>query len=321
MPVEIGRYDHRYGWSLIPGSVAVSSATGESIEYRINRLGLRGPEVEREPRSERYRVLLAGASRAFGYGVREEEHIPYLLEHYLDDTEVLNGGVSGYGLDQILLRFENEGRSLRPDLVLLYLPHFGNHRHMHSQRFGMRKPRFLLVNGKPMLESDLPDLGLRETPVWPTPFMATLERRSMLVQLFAHALTLRLGMQSDHWTSAAEYDEGERRDRENARDAEFMSEMEALAEALLVRFAHAVESIGAELLVVTEMRAFEQAASRHGIAALYLHHALNNPLYELDHGLRHLNAAGNAVLAAAVYEEITARRWLCDRHAAHHRCK
>ena len=320
VPIEIGRYDHRYGWSLVPGNEAASSAVGEAIRYRINTLGLRGGEVTRERPADRYRVLLIGASRAFGFGANEEDHVPKLLEAYLDGVEVLNGGVSGYGIDQMLLRFETEGRLLEPDLVILYLPHFGSHRHMHGERFSKRKPRFTLEDGELKLVNELPDLGLQTEPFWPVPWMAWLEERSMLAQLMSHVVVLRIQDRSDRWSNSTRYKDDVRRDRVNAKDPEFVEAMRLLAEALLVRLAKAVEDAGAELLVVTEMRDLELRAKKAGIATLYLYHVLNNPYFELPDGLGHLSRKGNTVLTAKIFEEILARKWLCDRHPAHYRC-
>ena len=320
VPVEISRYDHRLGWSLIPGSYAVSSATDETVRYRINSLGLRGREVSVTPDPEIYRILFIGASRAFGFGVNEQQHVPHLLENYLDGVEVLNGGVSGYGLDQILLNYAQNGSKLNPDLVLLYLPHFSGHRHMHDVRFGERKPQFVLENSGLRLVNDLPERPPQPAPLWPTPLTGWIEERSVLAELIVHRLTKLINRLDDPFTPNLSYKKSRAQDEANKRDPRFMAKMHLVADKLIERLGAEVKSSGSEFLLVTEMKKFANAAEQHGIETLYLYHQMSNSSYALPYGLEHLNPAGNAVLAAKIFEAITANHWLCSRHHAHYRC-
>ena len=143
VPREIGQFDPLLGWALKPGSHAVSHRIGE-IEYRINSKGLRDDEHEYEKAAGKKRIVIIGDSRTFGYGVRIEKHFTRLLEGYCTETEVINFGVPGYGVDQELLALKAEGFKYDPDLVIAYVAHYGNHRHMHTTRWGKNKPKFEL---------------------------------------------------------------------------------------------------------------------------------------------------------------------------------
>ena len=142
VPVAIGRFDERFGWSLQPNASATSHRSGFPIEYRINSKGLRDDETPYEKPPGVFRIVLLGDSNTFGHGVPIEKHFSTLLEGYLNNVEVINLGVSGYGVDQELLYLRHEGFKYNPDLVLVYVPHYGDQRHMHSERFGQSKPRF-----------------------------------------------------------------------------------------------------------------------------------------------------------------------------------
>jgi hypothetical protein len=60
-------------------------------------------------------------------------------------------GVGGFGVDQELLFLQSEGFRYEPDLMLAYVAHYGAHRHMHTERWGKEKPRFVLVDGELVL--------------------------------------------------------------------------------------------------------------------------------------------------------------------------
>jgi len=92
-----------------------------------NSLGLRGTEIAavRSPHSLRIAVL--GASTVMGATARDNEHtLPALLEARLRarlpglDVEVINAGISGYGLSDEQAMLEKRVAPLQPDLVVLY---------------------------------------------------------------------------------------------------------------------------------------------------------------------------------------------------------
>jgi hypothetical protein len=90
--------------------------------------------------------------------VEFEESWGFLLEQYMNEAgfrvEVMNFGVSGYGIDQAYLRWELEGRSYHPDVVILglYPAEIGRNLEVHHlKNWGLfeggnaySKPRFVI---------------------------------------------------------------------------------------------------------------------------------------------------------------------------------
>lgn len=108
------------GYELVPG---LRPESGEAPET-VNSDGLRGPELG--PRvAGRLRILCMGESTTWGHKLANDETWPAQLQELLvargQDVEVLNGGVSGWGLEQVV-RALQDGllRRLRPDVVLVY---------------------------------------------------------------------------------------------------------------------------------------------------------------------------------------------------------
>src|SRR5262245_27375193 len=63
-------------------------------------------------------ILAVGDSFTYGDEVRDEETWPARLQA-LTGRRVLNGGVTGYGLDQTVLRLERLAEAYAPSLVIL----------------------------------------------------------------------------------------------------------------------------------------------------------------------------------------------------------
>ena len=71
-------------------------------------------------RSAAYRIALIGDSFTFSDEVGYEESWAYKLERKLrPQVQVLNFGVSGYGIDQAYLRYTRDVRPWHPDIVVL----------------------------------------------------------------------------------------------------------------------------------------------------------------------------------------------------------
>lgn len=111
----------RLRFELRPGGVARAE-----VEYRVNALGLRGPETTLEKPAGVRRVALLGDSIAFGYWVRDEQGLARQLESLLREqgegpgrVEVLNFGVPGYNLEQEIEALRAKALAYSPDLVLV----------------------------------------------------------------------------------------------------------------------------------------------------------------------------------------------------------
>lgn len=120
------------------------------------------------------RILASGDSFTFGDEVSDSETWPAYLEDSLD-ISVLNAGVPGYGLDQIVLRAEKLAVTVKPSLVLLNFIINDVYRCQLSKRAGAPKPYFTIENGA---------LNLKNTPV-PSPQLLSQREKFGSVRLLA----------------------------------------------------------------------------------------------------------------------------------------
>jgi hypothetical protein len=116
-------FSEAYGWVPRPRTRGVWS-NGKS--FSINSSGYRGTALGDRGASSK-RILVAGDSVAFGTGVDDKETFAARLQAPGSPFEVANLAVSGYGTDQELLKLENEGPALDPDVVVLSICLFNDH--------------------------------------------------------------------------------------------------------------------------------------------------------------------------------------------------
>lgn len=105
------------GYELVPGYVGKHET--------VNLQGLRGAEIgPKRPGS--FRILAMGGSTTWGHKVDDDETWPVALEQQLRaatgrDIEVLNGGVSGWDLEHIVVALrESYLDAFQPDLVIVF---------------------------------------------------------------------------------------------------------------------------------------------------------------------------------------------------------
>jgi hypothetical protein len=107
--------DPRLGWTNRPGDT--------SFAYRMQHVSAQRLREAREFPLEkppgRTRVEIFGDSFAFGSEAEDDVTYAALLGRELRGAEVMNFGVPGYGLDQMLLRFREEGIAFQPDVVVV----------------------------------------------------------------------------------------------------------------------------------------------------------------------------------------------------------
>ena len=90
-------------------------------KYRINSLGFRGREIEKQKPKDKIRVVFLGGSSIFGWSVMDEgTTIPHLIELKDERLEVINAGVLGYTSAQELGLFIEDIFELNPDIVISY---------------------------------------------------------------------------------------------------------------------------------------------------------------------------------------------------------
>lgn len=141
---------------------------GNPFRVNINNRGFRGEEISENKLPGELRIAALGASSTFGYGNRDDETYPYLLEKMLNDrldeidcadifsVKVINLGIPHLKSEQIYSLFVAEALPLQPDIVLFYEG----------------------VNDAARLPFDYPD----------DPIIWKIERRSVLVKLIRHLL-------------------------------------------------------------------------------------------------------------------------------------
>ena len=181
-------YDPIKGWIPKPNLTDVKAFDNRTLN--TNSQGLRGKkEFPFAKNNEKLRILILGDSFTFGDEVSDDETYSYYLQTMLPHTEVINMGVHGYGHDQMLLLFKEEGVKYHPDIVVLGFLGLDMSRNLLQFR-DFAKPRFVLEAGK---------LKLTGTPV-PRP-EEVLKRdwiRPRIIDLFSlmrHRVEKLLGIQ------------------------------------------------------------------------------------------------------------------------------
>ena len=116
---QFWQYDARYGWAHVPGSTGVFESFGIHAPVTINAKGYRGPDVPYARTPGRPRVVVLGDSYVWGFGVSERDTFTTRLQERIPGLEIVNLGVSGYGTDQELLLYRDEGRRYRADVVMV----------------------------------------------------------------------------------------------------------------------------------------------------------------------------------------------------------
>ncbi|MCW5737884.1 MAG: hypothetical protein KIS73_27435 [Enhydrobacter sp.] len=139
-------------------------------------------------------ILAVGDSFTFGDEVSDEQTWPVQLQRLLG-RPVLNGGVVGYGLDQIVLRAERIVAEKKPSVVVVSFIADDVLRTEMRRRWSAEKPYFDIVDGA---------LVLRNVPVPkpdPKSGLGLLDRTlgySFLVQFVMRRLDLWNDWQGDH---------------------------------------------------------------------------------------------------------------------------
>jgi hypothetical protein len=151
-------YDPVMGWVNKPfkdESVLFEFAPDRSFQVKQNSKGLRGPEAEYQKAPGMRRILFVGDSFFWGYGVENAEVLTEILQRKVGaQTEILNGGVTGYGTDQELLWLEKEGVKYQPDIVVLGLSFANDLDEISSSvSYHYPKPIFMLEDGRLILNN------------------------------------------------------------------------------------------------------------------------------------------------------------------------
>lgn len=100
------------GWTIKP--------KGKTSLYQANAQGLRAEKIySAKPPQGKVRVAAFGDSFVHGDEVMNDQTWQNHLESHNTSLEVLNFGVSAYGLDQAYWRYQQEGKEYNPDIVII----------------------------------------------------------------------------------------------------------------------------------------------------------------------------------------------------------
>lgn len=152
---ERGHFDARYGWTNVPGTKWEGR-----VALHTNSIGARGAkEFGDAPPEGARRVVCLGDSFTYGSEVADGEDWPTVIDRRAPELEVINLGVGGWALDQAYLRWQDVGRGLEPDAVVLglFLGSVGRHVNRYRPLLypqdsnPLVKPRFRLEGGELVL--------------------------------------------------------------------------------------------------------------------------------------------------------------------------
>lgn len=138
-------YDPSKGWIPKPNLKDVKLFDNKILN--TNSKGLRGKkDFPYTKDREKLRILILGDSFTFGDEVSDDETYSSYLQKMLPHVEVINMGVHGYGHDQMLILFKEEGVKYQPDIVILGFLALDMSRNLLRFR-DFAKPCFVLDKG------------------------------------------------------------------------------------------------------------------------------------------------------------------------------
>jgi hypothetical protein len=143
-------YDDLMGWTLGRNT----KRKNRNILYWSSAEGIRAQNegVTFSNARGKKRIALVGDSYTYGEDVTYEDTWGFLLEKEFGEVQVLNFGVSGYGVDQAYLRYEKDARVWNPQIVIFGLMDHDLQRTMNvypwisylNWMVPFSKPRFIL---------------------------------------------------------------------------------------------------------------------------------------------------------------------------------
>ncbi|MBZ0166773.1 MAG: SGNH/GDSL hydrolase family protein [Candidatus Omnitrophica bacterium] len=146
----------RLGWSIKPN--------GARGDYRANSQGLRADYDFSLTPTEKVRIGTFGDSFVHCDEVTNDQTWQEHLNRLDPQVETMNFGVGGYGMDQAYLRYLQDGRKFKPDIVLIGFMTENPTRNMSIFR-PFYLPHSMLPLSKPRFHSVGNDIELIENPL------------------------------------------------------------------------------------------------------------------------------------------------------------
>jgi peptidoglycan/LPS O-acetylase OafA/YrhL/lysophospholipase L1-like esterase len=112
-------------YSLTPDKVTHLKYNNYNYVLKTNKMGFACPDIDLSKNdSSVYRIYIVGDAFSMPEGMEYEFSFPYLLEKNLKEkfpnrvVQVVNGGVTGYGPNEMLAQIEKYIDTIQPDLVI-----------------------------------------------------------------------------------------------------------------------------------------------------------------------------------------------------------
>ncbi len=106
-PQSIFQEDDKLGWDTKPGNYSLKIHLNKYVNYNILNDGSRFSGYNLTADSEKNKIALVGGSFTLGQAVNDEDTLAYNLQKNLNDYEIKNFGVSGFGTYQTYLKLQN----------------------------------------------------------------------------------------------------------------------------------------------------------------------------------------------------------------------
>ena len=140
--------DPQLGYVPRPGYSSSDHGGGRNVLVTFDEHGLRSHRRnDPQPTNIAPPILVVGDSYAMGEEVHDDETFPAHLQKILDQR-VLNGGVLGYGIDQMVLRAEALVQRFRPGIVVMSFIADDVRRVNWQMLWGINKPYFDIADGE-----------------------------------------------------------------------------------------------------------------------------------------------------------------------------
>ncbi|MGH1364096.1 MAG: SGNH/GDSL hydrolase family protein [Calditrichia bacterium] len=146
------QYDAELGWRP-RSNIHIGLTASREIQVRHNSRGFR----DYEKLTKRPKILFLGDSFVWGYDANSEERFTNLLQDSLPNWQMINLGVSGYGMDQAFLLLKEQLEFYKPKVVFWLISKNDRQDNSTNQRYGgFYKPYSSLINdslsfaGKPV---------------------------------------------------------------------------------------------------------------------------------------------------------------------------
>lgn len=151
--VDWPKLDSTLGWTCKPSSRIIftnHSLNDSSIKYTINNEGFRNVENFSEIDKKSKCIMMLGDSFLFGVYLADSNTISSRLSELLQNTQVINLGIPGYGIDQMYLSYLQYNSDLNCEIIIVVYIDENITRTFEAFRLpeGMKKPSFKITNNK-----------------------------------------------------------------------------------------------------------------------------------------------------------------------------